>query len=147
MKSHLNAKRATLAALLTLSLAFAVVGFTPQGKGQKGGSKNSGKELPTTTTQPSESTGPKAPSISKTKVSKARKSSKTGVSKKLPNGSNGPKTIPTGVGGTRQSCVQSCNASHKNDAQLCKGRTGQDRADCQRDINEEHRLCIQSCPR
>jgi hypothetical protein len=145
MNPHLNTKRATLAALLTLSLVFAVAGFTPQGKGQKGGSKgNSDKQLPTTPTQPNDPTEPKAPTISKTKVSKARKTSKTGVSKKLPNGSNGPNTS---VGGTRQSCVKSCNASHKNDAQICKGRTGQDRADCQREINDEHRLCVQSCPR
>ena len=149
MKPHLNAKRATLAALLNLSLVFAVVGFTPQGKGQKGVSKgNPGKQLPTTPTQPSEPTKPKGPTISKTsKVAKGPKISKTGVSKKLPNGSNVPKTIPTSGGGTRQSCVQSCNTSHKNDAQLCKGRTGQDRASCQREINEQHRLCVQSCPK
>jgi len=140
------------ALLLTVSLAFTVIGATPQGKGQKGGSKgNPGKQLPTTPDVPTVS---KEPKVSKTtKVSKAPKVSKVpnaskvpGISKS-PNISKVPNNIPTGGGGTRQSCVQSCNTSHKNDAQLCKGRTGQDRASCQREINEEHRLCIQSCPK
>ena len=150
----LIAKRATLAALLTMSLAFAVAGSTPQVKGQKGGSKGDpGKQLPTIPDEPIE---PSEPNTSKTpKVSKAPKVSKVptvskvpkSVYKKTPKGSKGPNTIPTGGGGTRQSCVQSCNTYHKDDAQLCKGRTGQDRASCQREINERHRLCIQSCPK
>ena len=58
-----------------------------------------------------------------------------------------PILIP-GVGGSaRQVCVQSCNSFHRNESQVCKGRTGPDRASCQRSINEQHRLCIQSCPR
>ena len=149
----LIAKRATLAAFLTLSLVFAVVGFTPQGKGQKGGSKgNPGKQLPT----PDDPTVSKEPNTSKTpnrskapNVSKVPTVSKIpgGVYKKTPNGSKVPNNIPTGGGGSRQSCVQSCNTSHKDDAQLCKGRTGQDRGSCQREINERHRVCIQSCPK
>jgi hypothetical protein len=47
----------------------------------------------------------------------------------------------------RQSCVQSCNGFHKNESQICRGRTGRDRAACQRSINEQHQLCIASCPR
>ena len=142
------------ALFLSVTLAFTVIGATPQSKGQKGGSKgNPGKQLPTT---PDEPTEPKEPNTSKTpKVSKAPKVSKVptvskvpgGVYKKTPNGSKVPNTIPPGGGGTRQSCVHSCNTSHKNDKQFCKGRTGQDRAACQREINEEHRLCIQSCPK
>ena len=53
-----------------------------------------------------------------------------------------------GVGaGARQACVQSCNSFHRNESQVCKGRTGRDRASCQQSINEQHRLCILSCPK
>jgi len=53
-----------------------------------------------------------------------------------------------GVGGSvRQACVQSCNSFHRNESEVCKGRTGRYRASCQRSINEQHRLCIQSCPK
>jgi len=58
-----------------------------------------------------------------------------------------PISIPSGGRGVRQTCVQSCNSFHKNESQICKGRTGRDRASCQQSINEQHRLCIQSCPR
>ena len=55
--------------------------------------------------------------------------------------------VPQVGAGVRQTCVQSCNSFHRNEAQICRGRTGRDRASCQRSINEQHRLCIQSCPR
>jgi hypothetical protein len=54
--------------------------------------------------------------------------------------------VPGIGGGVRQTCVQSCNSFHRNEAQICRGRTGSDRASCQRSINQQHRLCIQSCP-
>jgi len=49
--------------------------------------------------------------------------------------------------GARQSCVQACNSFHHNEAQICRGRTGRDRASCQQSINQQHRVCMQSCPR
>jgi hypothetical protein len=158
------------AALISMALAFAV-GATPQGKGQDSGSgskKTSGKQLPTTPDVPSASEKPnvsKKPTVSKkTSVSKNTSvSKKAGVSKKAsvskkpsfskktnvskgPNVSKVPNVSGGGVG-THQSCVESCNTIHKNDAEICRGRTGPDRASCQRSINEQHRLCIQSCPK
>ena len=58
-----------------------------------------------------------------------------------------PIPIPGVGGGVRQACVQSCNSFHRNESEVCKGRTGRYRASCQRSINEQHRLCIQSCPK
>ena len=55
--------------------------------------------------------------------------------------------VPGVGGGARQTCVQSCNSFHRNESQVCKGRIGRDRASCQLSINEQHRLCIQSCPK
>ena len=55
--------------------------------------------------------------------------------------------VPGGIGGARQGCIQACNTSHRTEAHICHGRTGRDRAACQRSINEQHRLCMQSCPR
>lgn len=65
----------------------------------------------------------------------------------VPAGGVGIPRVP-GVGrGIRQTCVQSCNGFHNTEKQICKGRTGRDRASCQQSINQQHRLCIQSCPR
>jgi hypothetical protein len=49
--------------------------------------------------------------------------------------------------GIHQSCIHSCNDTHKRELQLCKGRTGRDRSSCQQSINEQHRRCVQSCPK
>ena len=54
--------------------------------------------------------------------------------------------VPGGGKGARQRCVQACNAIHHN-AQICRGRKGRDRASCQQSINQQHRNCIQSCPK
>lgn len=138
-------KRATWLTGLTLSLALAVFGSTPQGKSQKGGSKgNPGKQVPLIQ-EPSESQAPSTGKAAKT--SKARTVSKTRVSKKVPHGSKRRINNPTNIAGTRHSCIQSCNTSHKNDTEFCKGRTGEDRSACERDINERHRACIQACPK
>src|SRR5678815_472364 len=116
----LVAKKPTLAALLCMGLVFAVVGANPQGKSgnKSGGPKTNSGSLPV----PGTPTVTKAP-----KSSKAPKSTKT-----LPIPGNG-----NGNGGNHQSCVQSCNSYHKNQSKQCKGRTGQDRASCQRAINQE----------
>jgi hypothetical protein len=55
--------------------------------------------------------------------------------------------IPNHGIGTRQSCVQACNTFHHNEAQICRGTTGRDRASCQQSINQQHRVCVQSCQR
>jgi len=52
-----------------------------------------------------------------------------------------------GAHGFHQACIHSCNDTHKRELQLCKGRTGRDRASCQQSINEQHRRCVQSCPK
>lgn len=140
-------------ALLSITLVFAA-SATPQSKEKKSGNTskgNSGKQLPTVTdvgsvdpTVPNKPTVSKKPSSKKSTVStnssvskKTSISRKTTISKK-PNGSRG------GIG-THQSCVESCNTRHKDDAEICRGRTGPDRASCQQSINEQHRLCIKSC--
>ena len=124
----LVAKKPTLAALLGMSLVFAVVGAAPQGKsgGKSGGPKTNSGSLPV----PGTPTVTKAP-----KSSKAPKSTKT-----LPVPGNGN-------GGSHQRCVQSCNSYHKSQGEQCKGRTGQDRASCQRAVNQEHQRCVTACPK
>ena len=151
-------KKLTVATLLSLSLGFGV-SATPQGKGQKSGKSSKGnpaKQLPPTTTDiPDGSVDanvPNGPTTSKkTTVSKKPVSKKTTVYKKSPvSKKSRTSTVPIvsgGGGGTHQSCVASCNTQHKNDAEICRGKTGQDRASCQQSINEQHRLCIQSCPK
>ena len=161
----MNLRKVIVATFLVFILAFAV-GATSQGKGQKSGKKISSKQLPTVTDVSDGSDDPnlskkpevsKAPTVSKKPdVSKKSTVSKNpSVSKKstLKKSTVSKKSIPTlpnvsgGGVGTHQSCVKSCNAEHKNDAEICRGRTGTDRASCQQSINEQHRLCIQSCPK
>jgi hypothetical protein len=152
------------AALLSMALVFAV-GATLQGKGQKdesGSNKNSAKQSPSTPDVPSDSRKrkvSKAPSVYKKRtVSKASSVSRKRSVSKVPNVSKYPTVtkvpsvskvpnVPGGGSGSHQSCLESCNSLHKTDTQSCRGRTGQDRASCQRSINEQHRLCIQSCPK
>src|SRR6185503_12462807 len=130
MPTIILGKRATLAALLGLSLVLAVMGATPQGKSENksGGPKTNSGSLPV----PGTPTVTKAP-----KTSKAPKSTKT-----TPIPGNG-----NGSGGNHQSCIQSCNSYHKSQGEQCKGRTGQARASCQRAINQEHQRCVTACPK
>ena len=130
MKKIIVARKATLAAVVGMGLVFAVVGATPQGKSgnKSGGPKTNSGSLPL----PGTPTVTKAP-----KSSKAPKSTKT---LPIPGGGNGNS-------GSHQSCVQSCNSYHKSQGERCKGRTGQDRASCQRHINQEHQRCVTSCPK
>src|SRR5258708_1773287 len=44
-------------------------------------------------------------------------------------------------------CVKDCDQVHKNAVRACRGRTGADRAACERAANEAHRNCVQGCPR
>jgi hypothetical protein len=44
-------------------------------------------------------------------------------------------------------CVKDCKRAHKNAIRACRGRTGADRAACERAANEAHRRCVQGCPR
>ena len=44
-------------------------------------------------------------------------------------------------------CVKGCDQAHKNAVRACRGRTGADRAACERAANEAHRNCVQGCPR
>lgn len=162
-------------ALLSMALVTAV-SATLQGKGQKdesGSNKNSAKQLPTTPDDPSDSrkrrvskspsvykkrsvskassvfrkrSVSKVPSVTTPSVTKVPNVTKYPTVSKMPSVSKVPR-VSAGGSGSRQSCVESCNNVHKSDAQICRGRTGQDRASCQRSINEQHRLCIQSCPK
>src|SRR2546427_6600815 len=40
-------------------------------------------------------------------------------------------------------CVKDCNRAHKNATRACRGRTGADRAACERAAHEAHRNCVQ----
>lgn len=115
------ARRVAPILLLFVSLVFGVVDVTPQGRGRKVGTAppgRSGQQLPSTA-----------------------------------GGAHGPVILgrvpglPGNGAGMRQSCVQACNTFHRNEAQLCRGRIGKDRASCQRSINEQHHLCVTSCPK
>ncbi len=44
-------------------------------------------------------------------------------------------------------CVKTCKQEHKAAIRACRGRTGADRAACERAANEAHRHCVQGCPR
>jgi len=44
-------------------------------------------------------------------------------------------------------CVKDCNRAHKAAIGACRGRTGADRAACERAANDAHRNCVQGCPR
>jgi hypothetical protein len=44
-------------------------------------------------------------------------------------------------------CVKDCKRAHKDAVRACRGRTGRDRAACERAANEAHRRCMHGCPR
>ena len=46
-----------------------------------------------------------------------------------------------------KSCSKACKQEHKAAIRACRGRTGADRAACERAANEAHRHCMQGCPR
>ena len=46
-----------------------------------------------------------------------------------------------------KNCVKDCKRAHKNAIRACRGRTGADRAACERAANEAHRNCVRGCGR
>jgi hypothetical protein len=122
---NIRAGKIGAGALLALSLVFSIAVGVPQGKGPKNGGTsrgNSGK---------ADNAGNRRPD-NDTRQTPGPPSNKGG-------GSNNVRL--------HQSCVQGCNAFHKQEQQACKGRTGPGRGACERAINERHRVCVTSCPK
>jgi len=57
------------------------------------------------------------------------------------------KPVPNNRHRDHKRCVKACNGAHKTAVRACRGRTGADRAACERAANETHRNCVQGCPR
>ena len=47
----------------------------------------------------------------------------------------------------RKNCVKDCKRAHKDAIRACRGRTGRDRAACERAANAAHRNCVRGCGR
>ena len=46
-----------------------------------------------------------------------------------------------------KNCVKDCKRAHKDAIRACRGRTGRDRAACERAANAAHRNCVRGCGR
>ena len=122
---NINAGRIGAGALLALCLVFSIAVGVPQGKGPKNGGPsrgNSGNSGNAGNRRPENDIRPTP-----------------GPPSNNAGGSN--------RGRLHQSCVQECNAFHKQEKQTCKGQTGPARAACEQAVNERHRVCVTSCPK
>jgi hypothetical protein len=57
------------------------------------------------------------------------------------------KPVPKDRHREHKRCVKNCRRAHKDLIRACRGRTGADRAACERAANGAHRRCVQRCPR
>jgi hypothetical protein len=119
---NVSAGRIVAGALLALCLLFSIALGVPQGKGSKGSRSSRGND-----------------------GNAGNRDSGT-ARRPTPGLKSGDDETPNGEG-AHQSCVHSCNAAHKQAKQSCKGRTGPERAACEQAVNEQHRLCVTSCPK
>jgi len=130
-KIHALNRAAGSVLLGTILLLSGVTVATAQGKGKGAGkvSPPGGRPEIMQPTTPGKPVKPKANKPSEAKPEKPAK------------------PVPNNRHREHKRCVKDCNRVHKNAIRACRGRTGADRAACERAANEAHRNCAQGCPR